>query len=136
MMTQPFVDAALSLIGAPFRLHGRDAKTGLDCVGLIFAAMQESGYEAVAPNGYSMRALSVAPLLAFADASGLCPVERGGDIVLAQLCPVQIHLLAKVPGGHVHAHAGIGRVVFLPGRLPWPVKMQWRLPDFPPQTRS
>jgi hypothetical protein len=135
-MSQSFADAAMSLVNAPFRLHGRDQKTGMDCVGLIFEAMRISGYEPVAPNGYRMRALSVAPLLAFAEASGLCRVDCGGDIVLAQVCAVQVHLLTRVPGGHVHAHARIGRVVFVPDPLPWPAALQWRLPEIPPQTRS
>lgn len=128
-MNAAVAKAALGLIGTPFRLHGRSPATGLDCVGLIFEAMRRAGYEPVAPNGYRLRTLSVTPLLTFADASGLCPVTAGGDIVLAQICALQVHLLVAAPGGHVHAHAGLGRVVFVPDPLPWPAALQWRLPD-------
>lgn len=43
--------------------------------------------------------------------------------------PVQPHLLIVVPGGFVHAHAGLGRVTFLPDPLLWPITMQRHLAD-------
>ncbi|MFM6828852.1 MAG: hypothetical protein ACKOVA_00735 [Novosphingobium sp.] len=43
--------------------------------------------------------------------------------------PVQPHLVIAVQGGFVHAHAGLGRVTFLPAPLPWPIARQWRLAE-------
>ncbi|WP_295636799.1 peptidoglycan endopeptidase [Novosphingobium sp.] len=117
----------MDLIGVPFRLHGRIPATGLDCVGLVAAAMKQAGYHPVAPQGYSVRALTVKPLLGFAATSGLVEVDERGDIWLAQVHSLQCHLLIAVPGGAVHAHAGLGRVVFMPDPLAWPIVMRWRL---------
>jgi hypothetical protein len=52
-----------------------------------------------------------------------------GDVVLAMVNPVQPHLLVRAERGFIHAHAGIGRVTFLPGALPWPAVAAWRVPD-------
>lgn len=119
--------AALDLIGTPFRLHGRDPATGLDCVGLVAEAMRRAGFHPLPPGGYGLRAMSIGPLVPHARASGLVPVPRDGDIVLARVSPVQAHLLIAAPGGFVHAHAGFRRVTFLPGPLPWPVPLEWRI---------
>jgi hypothetical protein len=54
-------------------------------------------------------------------------VPDDGDVVLARVSPVQAHLLVAAPDGFVHAHAGLGRVTFLPGPLPWPVAREWRV---------
>ena len=118
--------AAMTLVGAPFRLHGRDPATGLDCVGLVAEAMLRAGFTPVAPHGYSLRATSVDTLLPFVHANGLKRVRTNGDIVLVMVGPLQPHLVLRAAGGFVHAHAGIGRVTFLPGALPWPIHTQWR----------
>lgn len=56
--------------------------------------------------------------------------DRGaGDIVLVRAGPGQMHLMIAVPDGHVHAHAGLGAVVDMPGALPWPELARWRWPD-------
>ena len=67
---EAFAAAAESLHGAPFRLHGRDAEKGVDCVGLVALALERCGRAVVAPEGYTLRALSVAPLLGFAARNG------------------------------------------------------------------
>ena len=121
--------AAIGLVGVPFRLHGRNPATGLDCVGLVAAAMERAGFRPIAPQGYSLRALTVRPLLEFATASGLEPVEKLGDVWLAQVHSLQFHLLVAAQGGAVHAHAGLGRVVFQPDPMTWPIVMRWRLAD-------
>lgn len=128
-MNHALAKAALGLVGTPFRLHGRDPATGLDCVGLVAEAMRRAGYRPVAPHGYAMRSLSPAPLLSFARSSGLEAVDDGGAVVLASVHALQPHLLIAVPGGFVHAHAGLGRVTFLPAPLCWPVALQWRLAE-------
>lgn len=120
--------AAEALIGAPFRLHGRDPATGLDCVGLVAAALGARG-----PLGYHLRNRDISALLAFAPAAGLIdadgPVEPG-DVLLAHSGPAQHHLLiADTRGGFVHAHAGLRRVVATRAPLPWPTERHWRLKD-------
>ena len=121
--------AALSLIGTPFRLHGRQPARGLDCVGLIAEAMRRCGQAAVPPEGYSLRSVSTARWLHHAKQSGLELTGEDGDVVLCMVNPVQPHLLISVPGGFVHANASLGKVTFLPAPLPWPVALQWRLSD-------
>ena len=129
-----FAAAAAGLRGAPFRLHGRDPATGLDCVGLVAVALEHCGRAVVAPEGYALRALSVAPLLGFAERNGfarcnhLAPSENG-DLILLRLSEIQAHLaIAVVGGGFVHAHAGLGKVVIESGALPGAVIARWRLP--------
>lgn len=126
-MTAALAEAAVELLGVPFRLHGRDPATGLDCVGLVAEAMRRAGFRPVPPEGYAMRTASPHRLVHFAAASGLTSVPEGGDVVLAMINPLQPHLLITTPGGFVHAHAGIGRVTAMPGPLPWPATMQWRV---------
>ena len=119
--------AAISLIGVRYRLHGRDPSTGLDCVGLVAAALTRAGHETVVPHGYTMRQADCRVLARFAAPNGFSPVERDGELVLVMANPVQPHLLIRVPGGFVHAHAGLRHVVFLPGETPWPITREWRL---------
>lgn len=128
-MNPALANAAIGLVGVPFRLHGRNPATGLDCVGLVAAAMERAGFRPIAPQGYSLRTLTLHPLLEFATASGLEPVEKLGDVWLAQVHSLQFHLLVAACGGAVHAHAGLGRVVFLPDPMTWPIVMRWRLAD-------
>ena len=46
--------------------------------------------------------------------------------LLVQAGPAQFHLMIATDGGHVHAHAGLGKVVEMPGASPWPVLGRWR----------
>lgn len=126
-MNSQLAQAALSLIGTPFRLHGRRTDSGLDCVGLIGETMRLCGHAASVPEGYSLRSISTARWLHHAGKSGLEPTGDDGDVVLCMVNPVQPHLLIAVPGGFVHANAGLEKVTFLPAPLPWPVALQWRL---------
>ena len=126
-MNRALVMAAMGLIGVPFRLHGRNPATGLDCVGVVAVAMERAGYHPVSPQGYSLRALTVQPLLEFAAASGLNKVDVLGDVWLAQVHSLQFHLLIAAPGGAVHAHAGLGRVTFMPDPMAWLIVMRWQL---------
>ncbi|MDP3676242.1 MAG: NlpC/P60 family protein [Novosphingobium sp.] len=136
MSTNPraaFAAAAAGLCGAPFRLHGRDAAIGLDCVGLVAVALDRCGRAVVAPEGYALRALSVAPLLGFAERNGfarcdtLAPSETG-DLILLRLSAIQAHLAIVIVGGRfVHAHAGLGRVVIERPPLPGVPIARWRL---------
>ena len=135
-MNQALAAAAATLIGVRFRLHGRDPATGLDCVGTVAEAMRRSGLSPVAPQGYRLRAATIHGLRHFADLNQYREVtpEENGDVVLAMVSPVQPHLMLRVPGGFVHAHAGLGRVTFLPGTAPWPLAGGWIVP--PPKKRK
>ncbi|UZK68669.1 peptidoglycan endopeptidase [Sphingomonas sp. S1-29] len=121
--------AARELVGARFRLHGRDPATGLDCVGVVAAALAGAGAGAGAgaqvtvPQGYAMRtgdADRVAMLIARA---GLVRVESmaAGDVVLVRSGPGQLHLGVWTGAGLVHADSHLRRVVERPGAVAWPV---------------
>jgi cell wall-associated NlpC family hydrolase len=122
--------AAETLIGARFRLHGRDPATGLDCIGVLAAALARCDREYALPNGYPLRSLVQADPQEFAMKLGFIAQSGGvlpGDVHLLQPGPAQVHLAIAAPGGRfIHAHAGLGRVVGTPGPLPWPVIRRWR----------
>jgi cell wall-associated NlpC family hydrolase len=125
--------AALALIDAPFRLHGRDAATGLDCVGLCLTALKEAGWPVVEPPNYVLRGAVVSRVERIIEQQGLIPAVHAGegDVVIARTGPMQLHLMIASAHGHVHAHAGLGRVVHMPGASLWPVLSRWRVPDSP-----
>lgn len=122
--------AAEQLAGTPFCWHGRDPATGLDCVGLVGAAMAAIGRVAELPAGYGPRQREASGHehgAEYHEASG--PV-RAGDVLLVRCGPLQHHLvIASAEGRFIHAHAGLGRVVISPPPLPWPVLRRWRIND-------
>ncbi|HKY80361.1 MAG TPA: peptidoglycan endopeptidase [Sphingobium sp.] len=122
------VAAARDLVGVPFRLHGRSAEQGVDCVGLAAMALGRAGHCGQAPRGYGLRSGDEARARGWLGEAGLRPVEapRPGDLALVRPGPLQLHLMIVAQGGHVHAHAGLGRVVEMPGPSPWPVIGHWR----------
>jgi cell wall-associated NlpC family hydrolase len=125
--------AALALIGTPFRLHGRDPATGLDCVGLVSAALAAIGRPMALPNGYRLRARDVSALVDAVELSGaaaaLGPTARG-DVAVVRLGPCQFHMLITLGStGFVHAHAGLKCVVASDGPIDWPIIYRWRLID-------
>lgn len=123
--------AAEALVGARFRLHGRDPATGLDCVGVLAAALAAIGRPAVLPTGYALRSARLPELDALAAGCGLARTGlalRPGDVSLLRIGPCQHHLAVAARGeGFVHAHAGLRRVVVMPGPLAWPAIYRWRL---------
>ena len=130
-------DAAIDLIGCRFRLHGRDPATGLDCVGVVAAAMAATGANPQTPIGYGLRNLAVGHWLHFAARSGLevspGPV-RTGDVLLIALGHCQHHLaVAADESSVVHAHSGLRQVVRQPLEPAWQVCAKWRVV---PQTES
>ena len=88
-----FARAAQALVGCPFRLHGRDPATGLDCIGLLESAMIACGLSASLPVGYTLRTgtwrglAEIAAGLGFIEHSG---PFAAGDVVLFQPSPMQL----------------------------------------------
>ena len=125
--------AAEALVGARFRLHGRDPEHGLDCIGVLAAALAAIGRPQAFPTGYALRVsrpgawLPDPAGLGFAPATGeLAP----GDVVLVRPGPAQVHLGIAVDGGAwVHAHAGLRRVVRSSAMPTGAPIGRWRLTD-------
>lgn len=111
--------AAEQFAGCPFRLHGRDPRTGLDCIGLLEAALSACGMKVRLPTGYNLRTGRWQDLKAHAEVLGFVPCEvpvGPGDILLLQPSPTQMHfaIISTAPGLMIEAHAGLRRVVISP----------------------
>lgn len=133
-MTGParaFALAAESFVGAPFRFRGRHPRTGLDCVGLVAAALEAVDLPAPPIAPYALRQRDFTAQLDGAASAGFTPVTgdpRTGDLLLLSPGPAQVHLaVVGVGGGLIHAHAGLGKVVLTPPPAPWPIERHWRL---------
>ena len=125
-------EAALDLVGIPFRLHGRDPATGLDCVGVVAAAFDRIGHTVDAPADYRLRGGCPERFDCWATACGLASTgedaEPGmGDVLLCEPGIRQFHVVVDCGALLVHAHLGLGRVVAMPAPSPWPVRRRWRL---------
>lgn len=124
--------AAQQLVGCRFRLHGRDPETGLDCIGVLAAALRLIGRPCRFPSGYRLRtggwpALSeLAALHSFEPAQGSC---LPGDVLFTEPGPLQLHLAISAiePALRVEAHLGLGRVVIGPARPGELILQRWRL---------
>lgn len=127
-------EAALALVGTPFRLGGRDVRRGLDCVGLVWASLASIGRNIDAPTGYGLRNRNVSSHFEAVESAGLGPFEgprRAGDVILARPGPGQHHLAITYDrNSFIHAHIALGKVVHAFGHFPWSVAMQWRLTKF------
>ncbi|MDR6834289.1 MULTISPECIES: peptidoglycan endopeptidase [unclassified Sphingopyxis] len=121
--------AAQTMVGARFRPQGRDPATGVDCVGLVWAAYRAVGERLVAPSNYPLRGWSRAQVEAGLTAAGFSPVEdaaRVGDVALIG-CPArQFHLGLIGVTTFVHAHAGLRCVVETPIDALAPDAVRWR----------
>jgi len=126
-----FAEAARQMVGAPFRLHGRDPRTGVDCIGLAHAALARIGRSPPAVPHYAMRNLDLERFARLLPAAGLVPHDgdmQPGDVVLLRPSAAQFHLAIAGPlVSLIHAHAGLGRVVESPAPLPWPIVARWHL---------
>ena len=116
--------AARALVGTRFRLGGRDPARGLDCFGVLDAALRAIGRTPSLPIGYRQRRLALPALDPWFVANTLVrcrPPARAGDVMLLDCGPAQPHLAILSSSGFVHAHARVGRVIETPGTPPWPV---------------
>ena len=121
-MNDDCVARAKGLVGTRFRSQGREAVTGVDCVGLAILAY---GLEpARFPRDYRLRGLH-RPALLSALATDFRRVWRTrcrpGDLMLMAVRDDQFHLAIRTPGGFVHADARLARVVETPGLPTWPM---------------
>lgn len=126
--------AALDLIGVPFRMHGRDPATGLDCVGVAVAALGMIGRPATPPSNYTLRGGRLEVFDGWAAGCGLVvaalqEAAATGDIVLCAPAPRHFHVMIDAGQVLVHAHLGLRRVVAVPPPIDWPVLRRWRLLD-------
>jgi cell wall-associated NlpC family hydrolase len=123
--------AAEALVGTPFRLHGRDPASGLDCIGVFAAAMAASNRPVAVPNGYALRLRDLSAFEPLAGGFGFAEVAGPalpGDVLMFAVGPVQFHLgIAARGGGLVHAHAGLRRVVLGAPGPDWQPAGHWRL---------
>jgi cell wall-associated NlpC family hydrolase len=127
--------AAQALVGAPYRLHGRNRATGLDCIGVLACALEAAGRQAALPSNYRLRSRIVPPFDAIASANGLSAASGPvlpGDVLIVRPGPCQQHLLiASGPQQFVHAHIALKRIVCGPLRPDWPLLGHWRLNPSP-----
>jgi cell wall-associated NlpC family hydrolase len=123
------VAAARGALGARFRPHGRDAASGLDCVGLAALALRAEGFEGAVPSGYTLRGGDVERVRAALAAAGLVEAEdaRAGDLLLFRVAAGQLHLAIDAGDAIVHADAALRRVVERPGPAPWRLIGRWRV---------
>lgn len=123
------------MVGVRFRPQGCDPLTGVDCVGLVWAAYAAAGRRLVRPQGYPLRGWVRAQVEAGLVGAGFVPVVgagRVGDVALFALDAGQFHLGLIGADRLVHAHAGLRRVVETPvDRLDDGVR--WRLRPCPPR---
>lgn len=123
------VENARAMLGAPFRLHGRDARSGLDCVGLAAMAIRAGGVRVDAPSGYGFASGNPDTIAAILRNSDMVEVadDKPGDLILFRAGHRRMHLAIATDDGFVHADAGLGRVVERPHPHPWPVLARWRI---------
>lgn len=123
--------AAVGLVGVRFRLQGRDPATGLDCVGVILAALAVSGRVAPPLPRYTMRRTQLAPFDRLAADQGLRDVSdrsEPGDVLVFRTGPAQWHAaIATASDRIVHAHAALRRVVSSTVPPDWTIVRHWRL---------
>ncbi|MFD1952251.1 peptidoglycan endopeptidase [Sphingomonas arantia] len=125
-MGDDVIARARACVGVRFRAQGRVPAYGLDCVGLIAFAGQLP-LERV-PARYAMRGGTAEAVAALVDAVGLVrtDVPGPGAVLLVEAGARQFHLVIRTADGFVHADAGIGRIVAVPGAVPWPVVASWQ----------
>lgn len=125
-------EAAAGLAGVPFRLHGRDPRHGLDCIGLFSAAMARCGVAVRVPAGYALRLSQPARWMPDPAAYGFVTAQAPyapGDVVMLSPGPAQLHLaIRSAHAGWIHAHAGLRKVVIQPCLPQGQVLGHWRLP--------
>lgn len=130
---QQLASAALEHVGVPFRLHGRETETGLDCVGLLLACLEAVGISGPTAHGYGLRNRSIDRWLALATQWELIDAQgpmMAGDVLVSRPGPMQHHIMiSQSDYSVIHAHAGLRRVVREPLSDAIHIARQLRLSD-------
>ncbi|WP_199503816.1 peptidoglycan endopeptidase [Qipengyuania sp. YIM B01966] len=127
--------AAAALVGTPYRAEGRAPGHGLDCLGVVLAALRGAGIAAAEmPSPPGWRQTAIDEWLGRAAQVGLRPASGApipGDVLLVASGPGQHHLLIVGPAGDscISAHAGLGQVVASPLPAPATLRRHWRMAD-------
>lgn len=124
------ITAARAGLGTRFRVQGRRAGVGLDCVGVALLAAAGAGVQLGPVPAYALGGEHADLLAATLRGLGLRRVRRPQPADLAEyaLAPGHRHLALITDRGILHAHAGLGRVVEGPAPDDWPVVACWALP--------
>ncbi|MEQ1688244.1 MAG: NlpC/P60 family protein [Sphingopyxis sp.] len=122
----------MALVGTRYRLHGRSTEHGLDCVGLVALSYARAGLRFTPPpDDYRLRGAAAARIGEQLARSGFVHTThdemRFGDVVLCDVGRGQQHLSIASPDAHIHAHAGLRRVVLTPGVPAGDVLECWRV---------
>ena len=112
------------LLGVPFRLHGRDPETGLDCVGWSPTRCAGRAARGSLATNCAIATSLAGPLWQTRGPSPR-PALAPGDLVYRPTGRPST-TLSVGHNGFIQAHAGLDRVVIRPP-LPWPIERQWRL---------
>ena len=118
------------MVGVRFRPQGADPATGLDCVGLVWAAYAAVGKPLVRPFGYPLRGWRLLRIEAALVAAGFVCVDDNmcaGDVALIAHPARQYHLALLGPDTFIHAHAGLRRVTETPLDAATRAAARWRL---------
>ena len=121
---------ARRLVGARFRPQGYNAATGLDCVGLVWAAYAAAGVRLARPSDYPLRGWSETRIAEALGRAGFVPAggpQQSGDVALVAFDAGQFYLMLMGPDRCVHAHAGLRRVVETPLDAALRAAPRWRL---------
>lgn len=128
---QELAFAAENLVGTRFRLHGRHREHGLDCLGVIAAALRDIGLPGDFPKDYAWRNTNPARAIALAGRWGFRAVDGPvlpGDVVLLRMGAATLHFAIAVSrGAFVHAHAGQRQVLLCPVMPDGVMVEHWRL---------
>ncbi|WP_422062203.1 peptidoglycan endopeptidase [Sphingopyxis sp.] len=122
--------AAQAMVGARFRVQGRDAAGGLDCVGLVAAAYAAAGREVTAPSGYPLRGWARERIERGLAAAGFVAATGAacvGDVAMIRFPAGQFHLGLRGPDRVIHAHAGLRCVVAVPIDEMWRAAPRFRI---------
>lgn len=116
-MCQSFYSKAQRYLGVPFRPQGREPAAGLDCIGLALLVFDIPA--AAVPKAYRIGDRHC--LSGISRALGLCfemiseGAGRSGDLLLIEIDRGRPHFAVRGPASHIHAHAGLRRIVETPG---------------------
>lgn len=112
---------ARAFLGVRFRPQGR-GRDALDCVGLVLATFDIPAEAASCDYRLRGHRRQVVEAQLARHFRRVPPKAlQAGDVMLLRAGPDQLHLAVRTPGGFVHAHAGIGKVIETPAMPDWPL---------------